>query len=94
MFVRRMSDPDYKPAYALQMLPVTHFPVETWFRDSQRVSLLWVTMGHETDKMRDRLSILVYIKNRSFYLMSCRKSNISPKYKSRKNEAEKEADYF
>ena len=61
MLVRRMSDPDYKPAYALQMLPVTHFPVETWFRDSQRV----IVLGHETDKMQGRLSILVYTDNRA-----------------------------
>ena len=89
MLVHRISDPDYQPAYPLQMLPVTHLKNLIY-----EFTTCVILSCHSTETKRARLSILVYIENGVFYLMSCRKSNISPKYKSGTNEAEKEANYF
>ena len=68
------------------MLPVTHLI----FGFTAYV----IVSCHKTENKHGGLSILVHIENGAFYLRSYRKSNISPKYKSRKNEAKKEADYL
>ena len=82
MLIRRVSDPDYNPWYGL-MLPVKHLKLDF------RIHSVFHCFLSIERKEAWRLSILVYIENGTFCLMSCGKSNMSPKYKSWKNEAEK-----
>ena len=79
MLVCCISDPDYEPGYALQMLPLIHFKLDFRIHNACH---FFVSLDRNEAWQVINLSIF------------CRKSNISPKYMSGKNQAEKEADYF